>query len=115
MVWSSTTFFFHQQNIHRQYKEYYGITNEDVPTDGEGDEGATKMAPKEATARFYFAASLELANNDITKLAHINQLGVYLCLNTLARNKDIRDAERREIQKSMKKYGNVPNIPQGFR
>lgn len=57
------------------------------------------MAPKEATARFYFSASLELCQNDITKMSHIDKLPIYLCLSTLARNKDIREAERREIEK----------------
>lgn len=38
-------------------------------------------------------------------MAHIDKLGVYLCLNTLARNKDIREAERRELEKlKNKKY-----------
>jgi hypothetical protein len=102
LVWSSTTFFFHQQNIHRQYKEYYGVSDENVPTDGEGEKDTPKMAPKEATARFYFAATIELTNNDITKIKEIDKLPIYLCLNMLARNKDIREAERREIEKIKK-------------
>lgn len=72
------------------------------------------MAAKEATARFYFAKTIELAQNDITRIAHIDKMPLYLCLNTLAYNKDIREAERREIEK-IKKHGAVSNISQGFR
>ena len=105
MVWSVATFFFHKQQIHKRYKEYFGVADEAIPTDGDGGEDNSKMAPKEATARFYFAASLELCQNDITKMKHIDKLGIYLCLNTLSRNKDIREAERREIEKlKNKKY-----------
>lgn len=104
------SFFFNQRNIHKQYQEYFGIQDEDKQVDDERDENIAKMAPKEATARFYFAATLELANNDITKVSHINNLSLYLCLNTLARNKDIREAERREIQKMKNKYGKLSNI-----
>ena len=99
MVWQCAGFFFNKQHIHNQYKEYYGITDEVLPTDGEGSEDIPKMAPKEATARFYFSASLELCQDDITKMSHIDKLPIYLCLSTLARNKDIREAERREIEK----------------
>jgi hypothetical protein len=105
LVWIGTGFFLHQQHIHNRYKEYYGIPDETPQTDGEGSEDVPKMAPKEATARFYFTASLELCQNDITKMSHIDKLPIYLCLSTLARNKDIREAERREIEKiKNKKY-----------
>lgn len=99
MVWFSSGFFLHKQRVHKQYKEYFGVTDEDPQVEGEREERAPQMAPKEATARFYFNASLELAQNDITKLTHIDQLPIYLCLSTLARNKDIREAERRELEK----------------
>ena len=105
MVWLVATFFFHKQQIHKQYKEYYGVPDEDLSSDGEGEESVPQMAPKEATARFYFTASLELCKNDITKMSHIDKLPIYLCLSTLSRNKDIRDAERRELEKlKNKKY-----------
>ena len=115
MVRVRTTFFFHKSNIHKRYKEYFGITDEDLSSDGEGDESVPKMAPQEATARYYFTATLELCNNDITKVKLIDNLPIYLCLNTLARNKDIREAEKRELQKMKNKYGTIPNLPQGFR
>lgn len=67
------------------------------------------MAAKEATARFYFAKTIELCKNDITKISLIDKLPLYLCLNTLAYNKDIRDAERRELEK-IKRNGAIPNI-----
>lgn len=105
MVWVFTAFFLHKQQIHKQYKEYFGIPDESPQTDEEGSGDIPQISPKEATARFYFTASLELCQNDITKMAHIDKLGVYLCLNTLARNKDIREAERRELEKlKNKKY-----------
>ena len=105
MVWSVATFFFHKQQIYKRYKEYFGAPDEIPSSDGEGGNDIPQMAAREATARFYFAASLELCQNDITKMSHIDKLGIYLCLNTLSRNKDIREAERREIEKlKNKKY-----------
>lgn len=105
MVWMCTGFFLHKQRIHHQYKEYFGIEDENVQVDEEGDKDTPKVAPKEATARFYFNASIELCGNDITKMRLIDKLPVYLCLNALSRNKDIREAERREIEKMKnKKY-----------
>jgi len=115
MVWLCTGFFLHRQRVYKQYKEYFGVADEDLSSNGEGDKDNTKVAPQEATARFYFAATLELCGNDITKLKQIESLGLYLCLNTLARNKDIRETEKRELQKMKNKYGTIPNLPQGFR
>lgn len=115
MVWLCTGFFLHRQRVYRQYKEYFGLPDEDLQTDGEGGKDNPQMAPQEATARFYFAATIELCGNDITKVEQIDKLGLYLCLNTLARNKDIRKAEEREIQKMKNKYGTIPNLPQGIR
>ena len=97
MVWCRPTFFFHRSRIHKQYKEYFGIDEEDERIDKDGDEDIPQVPAKEAVARFYFNASLELAQNDITKLKHIDSLPVNLCLNVLARNKDIREAERKEM------------------
>ena len=104
MVWLCTGFFLHRQRVYKQYKEYFGVADEDLSSNGEGDKDNTKVAPQEATARFYFAATLELCGNDITKLKQIESLGLYLCLNTLARNKDIRESERKELQKMKNKY-----------
>lgn len=106
MVWSCTGFFLHKQRVYHQYKEYFGVEDEDVQVDGEGDKDIPKLAPKEATARFYFNASIELAGNDITKMRLIDKLPIYLCLSTLARNKDIREAEKRELQKMKNKKWN---------
>ena len=103
MVWVSTTFFFHKSNIHKRYKEYFGITDETIQDDGEGSEGISKMAPKEATARFYFRETLELCKEDITKIHIIDKLPIYICLNTLSLFKDRREAERKEIEKMKQK------------
>lgn len=99
MVWMCTAFFLHRKGIYNQYKEYFGVPDEDIQDDGQREKDTPTMAPKEAVARFYFGATLELANNDITKIKHIESLGLYLCLNTLARNKDIREAEKKELEK----------------
>ena len=110
MVWCGAAFFFHRKNIHRRYKEYFGITDEDVQTDGERDEDISKMAPKEATARFYFGATLELCKEDITQITHIDKLPIYLCLNTLSVFKDRKEAERKEIEKMKQKQKQWKNM-----
>lgn len=108
MVWLCAVFFFHRNNIYKQYKEYFGVGDEDNKVDEDGDEDNPKLSKKEATARFYFAASVELANNDITKMKQIDSMPLYLCLNMLSRNKDIREIERREIEKlKNKKWNNI--------
>ena len=68
------------------------------------------MAAKEATARFYFGATLELSKDDVTKIAHIDQLPIYLCLNTLSIFKDRREAERKEIEKMKQKSKQWKNM-----
>jgi hypothetical protein len=103
-------FFFHKQNIHRRYKEFFGITDQDLPTDGEGDEGISKMGPKEVTARFYFRATLELCQEDITKIRVIDNLPIYICLNTLSVFKDRREQERKEIEKMKQKSKQWKNM-----
>jgi len=110
LVWFGATFFFHKQNIHRRYKEFFGIPDESLQDDGDRDENISKMAPKEATARFYFGASMELCKEDITKLKHIDSLGVYLCLNTLSMFKDRKEAERKEIEKMKQKQKQWKNM-----
>lgn len=110
MVWCCTIFFFNKSNIHKRYKEYFGTPDEDDKIPEERDENISKMGAKEATARFYFAASLELCQNDITRLTHIDSLPIYLCLNTLSFNKDIRERERREIERMKQKSKSWKNM-----
>lgn len=99
MVRCSSAFFLHKRKLYQQYKEFFGVEDESVPLDEEGGKDIPQIPPKEAVARFYFNASVELANNDITKMKQIDSLPIYLCMNILARNKDIREAERMELEK----------------
>lgn len=110
MVWGGAAFFFNKQNTHRRYKEFFGTPDEPIQDDGEGSEDISKMAAKEATARFYFGATMELCQDDITKIHHIDSMPLYLCLNTLSVFKDRREAERKEIEKMKQKAKQWKNI-----
>jgi hypothetical protein len=57
------------------------------------------MAPKEATSRFYFSLTFQLAGEDITKVTQINQMPLYLILNGASLLKDKRIKEMNEIKK----------------
>jgi len=74
---------------------------EDTPveTDTQGDEDVTQMDPTQSAARYYFTLTLSLANQDITKIEQINQLPVYLVLNTASLIKDQRIQEQNELKK----------------
>lgn len=68
--------------------------------DGESsNEDTPQMAPSQATARFYYELTYKLANEDITKFEAIDNLNVYLCLNTASLIKDRIIQEKNEIKK----------------
>lgn len=68
-----------------------------------GVEDTPKIPAKEAAARFYFGLTLTLANEDITKIQQIENMPVYLVLNTASQIKDKRIQEQNEIKKMQNK------------
>jgi hypothetical protein len=67
--------------------------------DNEDVEEAPAIPPQETTARFYFTLTFNLAGEDITKIAQIEKMNVYLVLNTAAILKDKRIKEQNELRK----------------
>lgn len=63
------------------------------------EEDGPQMDPVQSAARYYFTLTLSLANQDITKITQINQLPVYLVLNTASLLKDQRIQEQNELKK----------------
>jgi hypothetical protein len=79
--------------------------DDEIPKDdNEGVEDTPTMGKKESTARFYFTLTLQLANEDITKIKQIDKMSVYLVLNTASILKDKRTKEINEMKKQQTKY-----------
>jgi len=57
------------------------------------------MAPKEATARFYFQLTYMLAKEDITKMREVEKENLYLCLSVAALIKDQNEKQKEELRK----------------
>jgi hypothetical protein len=56
------------------------------------------MAPSESTARFYFQLTYSLAKEDLTKFDRINEMNIYLCLNTASIMKDRIIQQQNELK-----------------
>ena len=103
MVRGSHFFFSNSKNIHTKYKEFFGYEEQDGETDGTDEETTTQMGATEATLRFYFQLTYELANRDLTKIEQIENTNLYLCLNTASLMKDRIIQERNELKKLQNK------------
>ena len=99
MVWSIGFFFASRQVIHHRYKQFFDLDEQDKQDDNEGVDDVAEVSPKQNTARFYFSLSLALVKEDITKLEHIQQMPVYLILNTASFIKDKHIQEQNELKK----------------
>ena len=75
------------------------MDEQDEQTDNEGMDDVAEISPKQITARFYFNLSYLIAKEDITKLEHIEQMPVYLILNTASLIKDRNTQEQNELKK----------------
>lgn len=67
--------------------------------DDEGVERSTKMGKGEQAFRFYFGLTLNLAGEDITKIQQIDNIPLYLCLNTASTLKERLDKQKEEYKK----------------
>ena len=92
-------FFANIKSVHIKYKEFFGTQDEVEQEVGEDDEVVTQIPDTEATARFYFQLTYQLAGDDITKFKQIESLSVYLCLNTAALIKDRIIKEQEDLKK----------------
>jgi len=57
------------------------------------------MGAKESTARFYFELTYQLAKEDITKMAEVEQQNLYLCLSVASLIKDRVVKHNNEMRK----------------
>jgi len=57
------------------------------------------MAPKEATARFYFQLTYLLAKEDVTKMRDVEKENLYLCLSIASLIKDQNEKHKEEMRK----------------
>jgi lipoprotein NlpI len=99
LVGSSEFFFSNINFIHQQYKEFFGIDEQTQQIDDDGVEDSTEIPKKEATIRFYFALTYQLAKEDILKIEQMDSVPTYLCLNVAALMKERHDKEQEEIKK----------------
>ena len=92
-------FFSHIKRIHFSYKHLFESETEDRETDATDSEDTSNVASSQTAARYYFELTYELANRDITKIEPIENMNLYLCLNTAALMKDRITQEQNEIKK----------------
>lgn len=72
--------------------------------DNQGMEDDAKISAKEATARFYFNLTYQLAKEDLTKFDEVLTSNLYICLNVASILKDRYERERDEQRKLEQKY-----------
>ena len=96
-------FFAHKQRIYHQYKEFYGYEDPDREVSETMEEDTPQIPPSEATARFYFQLTYLLGNENLTQYERVNDLNMYLCLNTASLIKERRLKEQEEIRKIQQK------------
>ena len=104
MVWGKQFFFSNRNNIYQQYKEFFGVDEQNQSNDNEGVEDTTKMGKKEAAFRYYFSITFNLAGEDITKINQIDELPLLLCLNTASLMKERMEKQMEEMKKMEKQF-----------
>ncbi len=102
MVGSSKFFFSNVNFVHQQYKEFFGLDEQNQQTHDKGLEDSPEMASKENTIRFYFTLTYQLAGEDVTKLTQMDDVNTYLCLNVASLMKERNLKEQEEIRKMQK-------------
>jgi len=68
-----------------------------VDNEGVGDNA--EMDATQATARFYFNLTYQLAKEDITKIEQVENMSLYMALNVASLMKDQYERERDEQNK----------------
>ena len=104
MVGSCAVFFFNRINLHKKYGGFFEYTEQDEREDDKDMEETPKISAKEATARFYFNLTYQLAKEDITKFEEVENMNLYLCLNVSSIMKERYLKEREQQRKMEQKY-----------
>jgi hypothetical protein len=104
VVGSCAVFFFNRSNIHKKYAGFFGVGEQDEQEDNEGVADDAKISQKEATARFYFNLTYQLAKEDITKFEQVENMNLYICLNVASIMKDKYERELEQHRKMEQKY-----------
>ena len=97
-------FFFNRINVHKKYGGFFGVGEQSKSGDDEEMEETPKISAKEATARFYFNLTYQLAKEDVTKIDEVINSNLYICLNVASIMKDRYERERDEQRKLEQKY-----------
>ena len=79
------------------------MDDQDKPIDDETLDETPDMSKEQITARFYFALTLSLCKEDLTKIQQIEEMPVYLILNTASHIKDRQIQEMNELKKLQNK------------
>ena len=92
-------FFGNLKRIHRAYAKFFDSEDEDRETTETDSEDTPSLPPSQSAARFYFDLTYQLAKEDITKMDRLNELPLYLCLNTASLLKDRFIKHQNELKK----------------
>ena len=106
MAWSIKFFFANRTGIYKQYEEFFEYDPKDKQDGDDGVENTPQMDKTQASVRFYFTLTYQLAAEDITKFEQIENLPLYLCLTTAAYKKEQYLKQKEEadkLRKQMKK------------
>ena len=107
MVWSGELFFSNKLRVYEQYAEFFEYDAQSKSTNNEGMGDTPEMDKTQTTIRFYFALTLQLAQDDVTKIQQIDNQPLYLCLNTSALFKERYMKQKEEIDKIKSQTNNL--------
>jgi hypothetical protein len=99
-------FFGNRKHIHQFYSGFFEIEDRDTTEDDEVLDEDAEVVEKGATARFYFTLTYRLAKEDVTKFNEVENMNLYLCLNTASLMKEEAEKQREEMRK-MKKSNHI--------
>jgi len=95
-------FFASKLSLYQQFAEFFEYNEQTKQPDSEGMDDSPKMDKANATIRYYFNLTYNLAKEDITKMEQIDEINVYLCLSTLSLMKERYEKEMEEYRKMEK-------------
>jgi len=97
-------FFFNRVNVHKKYGGFFEYAEQDEREDNDEMEQTPKIPAKEATARFYFNLTYQLAKEDITKFEEVENMNLFICLNVASIMKEKYLKELEQHRKMEQKY-----------
>ena len=90
--------------MHKKYGGFFEYTEQDEREDNDEVEQTPKIPAKEATARFYFNLTYQLAKEDITKFEEVENMNLFICLNVASIMKEKYLKELEQHRKMEQKY-----------